>query len=105
MSGRGYKVHKCASPDAPQRWRGTEAAAWGMVGLQSSPRRGPHRNGHCLRLPDGKDLQRGRGERSEREGRKWRAEGPLQPWLPLPASILALPANRPSCEEGPSWGL
>lgn len=55
-SGRGYKVHKCASPDAPQRWKGTEAAAWGMVGFQSS-RRGPHRNGHCLRLPDGKDLE------------------------------------------------
>lgn len=53
----GYKVHKCASPDAPQTRKGTEAAAWGLVGLQPSPRRGPHRNGHCLRLPDGKDLE------------------------------------------------
>lgn len=43
-----------------QRQRGTEATAWDMgeKGLQPSPRQGPHRNGHCLRLPDGKDLHR-----------------------------------------------
>lgn len=73
---------------------GTEAAAWGMVGLQPSPRWGPHRKGHCLRLPDGKYLQR-EGREWVRGGERGREET-LR--LPLPVPILH-PQAEPSAGD------
>ena len=62
---------------------------------QPSPCRGPHRDGHCLRLPDGKNLQQREEKRLDGDTG---AEGTFH-----------LPAQAPLCEaqheEGPAGDL
>lgn len=67
----------------PQRPRGARAGA--VAGeAQPSPRQGPHRDGHCLRLPDGKDLQQREEKRLDGD------RGDISP--PCPGAPLRGPA-------------
>lgn len=50
-------MHKCASPDAPQteaEGDGGDSLGHGGEGAPAISSQGPHGNGHCLGLPDGR---------------------------------------------------
>ena len=73
---------KCISgpPPTPQRRMGRGCGRE----AQPSPRQGPHWDGHCLRLPDGKDLQQREEKRLDGD------RGDISP--PCPGAPLRGPA-------------